>query len=125
MRDAYQHYGYDFHYYKGEPVDEAWVEEKLKGMHHLDSIIEKTHFEYLMESLEKQFAVISDGKQMECEKDCREAAQNQVKKFAENRKNVLKVLLRDLQFINSQGQPLQLMKRLQLDPELLEQPLYH
>lgn len=125
MRDAYQHYGYDFHYYKGGPVDEAWVEEKLKGMHHLDSIIEKTHFEYLMESLEKQFAVISDGKQMECEKDCREAAQNQVKKFAENRKNVLKVLLRDLQFINSQGQPLQLMKPLQLDPELLEQPLYH
>lgn len=125
MRDAYQHYGYDFHYYQGEPVDEAWIEEKLNGFHHLDSMIEKTHFEYLMVSLEKQFAMISNGKQVKCEQDCREVAQNQVKNFAENRKEILEALLRGLQFVNPQGQPLRLMKRLQLDPDLLEQPLYH
>lgn len=125
MRDAYQYYGYDFHYYKGEPVDEAWIEEKLKGLHHLDSLIEKTYFKYLKGSLESKFAVISNGQQLICEEDCQEAAENQVKDFAENRKKILGVLLRGLQFINPKGQPLQLMPRLQLDPDLLEQPLYH
>lgn len=125
MRDAYEYYGYDFHYYQGEPIDEAWIQEKLRGLQHLDSFIERTHFQYLQKNLEEKFAVISNGKQMECEKDCREAAQNQVKEFEENRKKILETLLRGLRFVNPQGQPLQLMKPLQLDPDLLEQPLYH
>ena len=35
------------------------------------------------------------------------------------------VLLDDLRFINKNGQPLRMMPRLELDPALLEQPLYH
>lgn len=125
FRDVYHYYGYDFHYYQGEPVDQTWIEEKLKEFHHLDSIIEKTHFKYLINGLKEKFAVISNNEQMECENDCREAAQNQVKNFEENRKNILQILLRGLQFITPQGQPLQMMKPLKLDPALLEQPLYH
>jgi hypothetical protein len=34
-------------------------------------------------------------------------------------------LMRGLQFVSKRGQPLQMMPLLQLDPELLEQPLYH
>ena len=36
LRDAYEFYGYDFHYYKGEPVDEAWVEEKIDHFSTMD-----------------------------------------------------------------------------------------
>ena len=42
LRDAYQAYGYDFHYYHGEPVDEAWVQGKIGGFTHLNSFIEKS-----------------------------------------------------------------------------------
>jgi len=42
----------------------------------------------------------------------------------EREKNV-KTLLRGLQFINRNGQPLHMMPLLKLDPALLEQPLYH
>lgn len=31
-RDAYQAYGYDFHYYHGEPVDETWVQKKIEAL---------------------------------------------------------------------------------------------
>lgn len=40
LRDAYEYYGYDFHYYQGEPVDEAWIEQKIRGFTCLDGYIE-------------------------------------------------------------------------------------
>ena len=43
----------------------------------------------------------------------------------ENRLRIAKLLLRDLHFINKNGQPLRMMPLLKLDPALLEQPLYH
>lgn len=33
LRDAYEEYGYDFHYYKGEPVDEQWIREKIAAFY--------------------------------------------------------------------------------------------
>lgn len=39
FRDAYQKYGYDFHYYTGEPVDRQWIEKKLSEMTNLDKLI--------------------------------------------------------------------------------------
>ena len=36
FRDAYQKYGYDFHYYTGEPVDRQWIEKKLSEMTNLE-----------------------------------------------------------------------------------------
>ena len=43
----------------------------------------------------------------------------------ENREHVVSYLLRGLNFINKKGQPLHMMPKLELDPALLEQPLYH
>ena len=43
LRDAYEYYGYDFHYYQGEPVDEAWIEQKIRGFTCLDGYIEKSY----------------------------------------------------------------------------------
>ena len=39
LRDVYEFYGYDFHYYKGETVDWTWIEEKLNGITTLDNLI--------------------------------------------------------------------------------------
>ena len=46
-------------------------------------------------------------------------------KFKESRQKNAEILLRGLRFVNKRGQPLQMMKKLELDPALLEQPLYH
>ena len=43
----------------------------------------------------------------------------------EKRFNLACRLLAGLSFVNRQGQPLRMMKKLELDPALLEQPLYH
>ena len=42
-----------------------------------------------------------------------------------HREKIMKVLNRGLYFVNRHGQPLHMMPRLELDPALLEQPLYH
>lgn len=125
MRDAYQYYGYDFHYYQGEAVDEAWVEEKLKAMHNLDALIKDSYFAWFRSGIEKQLTMFSNGRQIKTESDCQKLVKEKRESMQENRKNIMEILLRDLQFVNLQGQPLQLIKPLQLNPDLLEQPLYH
>lgn len=40
LRDAYQFYGYDFHYYDGGPVDEERVREWLKGFTNVNEKID-------------------------------------------------------------------------------------
>ena len=43
----------------------------------------------------------------------------------EDRLRIAKLLSKDLHFVNKNGQPLRMMPKLELDPALLEQPLYH
>ena len=43
----------------------------------------------------------------------------------EKRLQIAKQLLKGLYFVNKNGQPLHMMPKLELDPALLEQPLYH
>ena len=42
-----------------------------------------------------------------------------------NRENTVDILMENLYFIGKNGQPLHMMPKLELDPALLEQPLYH
>ena len=51
--------------------------------------------------------------------------ENHIQGFERNRLENAKVLLGGLRFVNKNGQPLRMMPRLELDPALLEQPLYH
>ena len=51
--------------------------------------------------------------------------EKQIQAFRENRKTNTRILLRGLRFINRNGQPLHMMPKLELDPSLMEQPLYH
>ena len=51
--------------------------------------------------------------------------ENHMRNMDIQRRWIAGVLLDDLRFINKNGQPLRMMPRLELDPALLEQPLYH
>ena len=42
----------------------------------------------------------------------------------ENRLKAAEILMGGLRFVNKNGQPLHMMKKLELNPALLEQPLY-
>ena len=45
--------------------------------------------------------------------------------IAAKRREIAGVLMRGLRFVNKNGAPLNFMPSLELDPALLEQPLYH
>ena len=116
LRDAYEYYGYDFHYYQGEPVDEAWIEQKIRGFTCLDGYIEKS-YQDVVQSKEISF------KNGETPIDVTAVAP--IPGYQSNRRRIADFLLRGLRFVNKQGQPLKMMKPLKLDPALMEQPLYH
>ena len=115
MRDIYQACGYDFHYYKGEPVDEAWVREKIGNFTTLNG--------YIIQSLRECFDGIR-AKGVQMENDEQEIAR-QMDALNQNRLRIAELLLKNPRFVTREGQPLRMIPVLQPDPALLEQPLYH
>ena len=123
MRDAYQCYGYDFHYYDGAPVDEAKAEQLIAGFTTLNSYIRET-----WRKLTETARIDETGRTLTAEE--REQVQEYllnkyISNFDANRLKIAKLLLRGLYFVNKNGQPLHMMPMLELNPALLEQPLYH
>jgi len=126
LRDAYEYYGYDFQYYDGQPVDEAKAEELINGFTTIDY--------YMQESWDRNVRpdvslTTTDDTPVSVD-SISDELKEQISKhhMAEIRKNrlyVVRHLLRGLQFVNRKGQPLHFMKKLEPDPALLEQPLYH
>lgn len=119
LRDAYEEYGYDFHYYKGEPVDEQWIREKIARFTCIDGYIMRTYGRILEHRRDDK-----TGEPLE-EEDIRQRCAAVIIPEKEKRFNLACRLLAGLSFVNRQGQPLRMMKKLELDPALLEQPLYH
>lgn len=122
LRDAYAFYGYDFHYYDGAPVDEQRAKELIAGFTTIDG--------YMRETWKKVFDLVEatlDEQKLEWEKKPMrdELLENYMKACDENRLKNAKILLNGLHFVNKNGQPLHFMKKLEPDPALLEQPLYH
>ena len=118
--DAYQAYGYDFQYYHGESVDELWMEEIFSKFTCMDQLILNS-FQHV------ELQTRNNGKEQEeiDEKVLKDISSGYLHCLHERRKNFGKALLKGLHFVNKDGQPLQMMTPLKLDPELLEQPLYH
>ena len=115
MRDIYQACGYDFHYYKGEPVDEAWVREKIGNFTTLNG--------YIIRSLRDCYSEIRvNGIRLHT--DEQEIAR-QMDALNQNRLRIAELLLKNPRFVTREGQPLRMIPVLQPDPALLEQPLYH
>ena len=124
LRDAYEYYGYSFQYYDGGEVDEAKAEELIDGFDTMDRYLRMT-WNKMYDSVEvtsDDVEVVPDRVKEEIQKQLLE---NLIQGFHENRKKNAKVLLEGLRFVNKNGQPLHMMPLLELDPELLEQPLYH
>ncbi len=115
MRDIYQACGYDFHYYKGEPVDEAWVEDRIAHFTTLNGWITRSLREIYRARRAK-------GERVENEE---EKLRRHIEALDENRLRIARLLLKNPRFVSYQGQPLRMIPVLRPDPALLEQPLYH
>ena len=68
---------------------------------------------------------MSDGVTYEREEGCELLTRHAMEDIRSDRLKMTELLLKNLMFVNRDNQPLRLMKKLELDPELLEQPLYH
>ena len=123
LRDAYEYYGYGFQYYDGQPMTPEQVNGLLEGFTTIDHYIRDTW----KKIYKKATVTVNDQPVAEAvELDVQgQLLENQVKAFQENRKKNTDILMRGLKFVNRHGQPLHMMPKLELDPALLAQPLYH
>lgn len=123
LRDAYEAYGYDFHYYDGQPMTLEQVKELLGGFDTIDHYIRDTWIKiYKKATVTVNDQRVEEKVELDVQKQLLE---NQIKSFHENREKNSEILMRGLKFVNRHGQPLHMMPKLELDPALLEQPLYH
>ena len=124
MRDVYEYYGYDFHYYDGAPMDEARAKELIAGFTTLNGYIRET-WKKVADSaavLKKNGVPVPPE---EMEEARRELVEKHIQELSETRLKIAKVLLRGPRLVNQAGRPLRFMPMLEPDPALLEQPLYH
>ena len=123
LRDAYEYYGYGFQYYDSQPVTLERAKEWTDGFSTIDHYIRET-WRYIYEN-----ASVSIGeKRLEgqaAQQVQDQLLEQQLQAFRQNRERNSEILMRGLRFVNRHGQPLRMMPRLELDPALLEQPLYH
>lgn len=129
MRDAYEFYGYDFHYYHGEPVDSAWIEEKVNNATLINRLIEESTrmalTKLISDELKEQGVdLTNEESQQKLQElvDLRTAYK--MESYRQNRITIGETLLNGLRFVNKNYQPLRMLPLLKLDPDLLEQPLY-
>lgn len=123
LRDAYEYYGYDFQYYDGAAVDEEKLRELIAGFTTVNHYIRETWmkvFELARVSVNGE-RINEDAER----KIQQQLLDEQMEKFDANRLRNAKILQQGLRFVNKRSQPLRFMRRLELDPALLEQPLYH
>lgn len=123
LRDAYGYYGYDFQYYDGQPMDLEQVKALVAGFSTIDHYMRET-----WKKVYEKAGVSSNGQPLA--EDIQEKARielldQRMAAYRVNREKNAEILMRGLRFVNRNGQPLHFMKKLELDPALLEQPLYH
>jgi len=122
LRDAYGYYGYDFQYYDGGPMDEARVKELIAGCAAINGYIRESLAYIVRRKLDEKLPDAPEERRASL------TARNVDRIMAETdekRMGIAKILLAGLEFVNPEGQPLRMMPKLEPDPALLEQPLYH
>lgn len=124
LRDVYEYCGYDFEVYDGAEVDEARAVELVENCTTFAKHMWETGMNYMMQQVKEKETPENEA-QFEI---FRQYAEEQTRLWVEaakaNQLQSVKALLRGLQFVGKNGQPLHMMPLLKLDPELLEQPLY-
>ena len=124
MRDTYEYYGYDFQYYDGATVDNDKIKDLVAHMDVLNGQIAASMRE-MVESQNQPSPNEEELKKRMLAEGIEQIVQQYIDSLDENRIRVAEQLMRGLHFVNKNGQPLQLMPKLQLDPALLETELYH
>ena len=126
LRDAYEFYGYDFHYYDGAPVDEKRLKQWLEGFSNIDCHIAETWRNNVLSDTQVQIRINGEDVETGLEEIAKENFLEKIKeKNNKIRLRIGKAMIDGLYFINKNGQPLRMMPKLELDPALLDQPLYH
>ena len=124
MRDAYETYGYDFNYYDGTPMDEERAAALTRGFTTIDHYIRESWRKNIYN--EDTVKISGENITQEIAEATRDRiVQERINDYAENRINIVKLLMRGLNFVNRHGQPLRPTPLLKLDPALLENPVYH
>lgn len=124
MRDVYEYYGYDFKYFDGCPMDEERIRVLVEHFTTIDHFIRESWHDNVYATAE--LSVDGERASSDTEKAIKEKMlDQQLELYAENRIHNAMLLQRGLRFVNKNGQPLRMMPKLELDPALLEQPLYH
>lgn len=122
LRDAYEYYGYDFHYYNGGPVDEAQIEKWVEGFTKINEFIALSWKNNVLSDA----TASPDGDERELSEEEQEKVLAEIiEKHDKIRLKLAKRLMGKLYFVNKNGQPLRMMPPLKLDPALLKEPLYH
>ena len=129
LQDAYRYYGYDFKYYDGQPASPEKIREKAQRFDTIYSFIRKSMKTFFEETVvEMREKAAEAGEEQEYANTVEEEAAQSLEKYMrqqeERTMSVTNLLLGGLKFVAKDGQPLEFMPRLDLDPELLEQPLY-
>jgi hypothetical protein len=125
MRDVYEYCGYDFHYYDGSEMDLDKLTALVDSMEVEDRYIRETWRTVYTMNLEQMEIDLPKYAGMTREEKIQALLDEKLKSCRDKRLEVVKVLLPGLHFVNKKGQPLKMMPKLELDPELLEQELYH
>jgi len=123
LRDAYEFYGYDLQWYDGQDVTLEQVKGWTEHFSTIDHYIEET-----WKRVYDKASITVDGAPLKTEASTdvqKKLLDNQVNSFRTNRKRNAEILMKGLCFVNRCGQPLHMIPKLELDPALLEQPLYH
>lgn len=122
LRDAYEYYGYDFHYYDGQPMDEDGLQNLLHRYTRLDPMIRETWARYYQPKIVNGgWGALTEEEQAKLKKQL----DAHLEKYQKSRTEIGHILMSDPRFVNEREQPLHMIPLLKLDPALLEQPLYH
>ena len=130
LRDAYSYYGYSFHYYDGRKVTKDTVREWVSSFERIDHYIRETWVK-LYQS--QKYTITSDNPKVD-NAALRKTVENklpeilmqrQLSAFHDNRIKNAEIMESDLHFVNMRGKPLIMSPMVQLDPELLENEIYH
>lgn len=122
LRDAYEYYGYDFQSYDGGEMDLDRAKALIENFSTVNKYIRDSWVRYVTNKAVKNS---EEPPAKEVVEQAERTADEQIARTTARRIGNAQLLLRGLHFVNPAGQELHMIPRLELDPALLEQPLYH
>ena len=123
LRDAYEFYGYGFKYYDGAPMTEEKVRELVGKFDKINYYFS----DVWQRNIGADLTASKDGEAVPEEQRqgiIQSLVNQELQKISDTRIRNACFLMENPYYYNKWGQPLHMMPKLELDPALLEQPLY-